>query len=61
MMRCPKHGTTYIVEEDGMEWCEACVDDVMHEPIWAPCCICHKNQVCVSEGFDTCEECMKSG
>jgi hypothetical protein len=35
-------------------------EEPLPEPdtLWLPCCICNKNLVLVSEGYDTCQECL---
>lgn len=37
-------------------------DDVTPEasPVWLPCTICGQNQVCASDGYDTCKSCLDS-
>lgn len=29
------------------------------EPQWIPCVGCRENLVCVTDGFDTCAECLR--
>ncbi len=36
-----------------------CYDEyALPEAVWLPCCVCRKNPVCVSDGWDTCDECL---
>lgn len=58
-----EHHTTEFEEwckgyKDMETECDAVIP--LEESKWLPCCCCKTNLVNVSEGYDTCRECLKN-